>query len=50
MTAPVVKGAAYVLVHTPDMIMHYGTTCALEHEANPESEFLKEASRVCKKL
>ena len=41
MTAPVVKGAAYVLVHTPDMIMHYGTTCALEHEANPESEFLK---------
>lgn len=41
MTTPVVKGAAYVLVHTPDMIMHYGTTCALEHEANPESEFLK---------
>ena len=41
MAAPVVKGAAYVLVHTPDMIMHYGTTCALEHEANPESEFLK---------
>ena len=41
MTALVVKGAAYVLVHTPDMIMHYGTTCALEHEANPESEFLK---------
>jgi len=41
MTAPVVKGAAYVLVHTPDMIMHYGTTCALEHETNPESEFLK---------
>jgi len=41
MTAPVVKGAAYVLVHTPDMIMHYGTTCALEHEANPGSEFLK---------
>ncbi len=41
MTAPVVKGAAYVLVHTPDMIMHYGTTCSLEHEANPDSEFLK---------
>jgi glycine/sarcosine/betaine reductase complex component C subunit beta len=40
MTAPVVKGAAYVLVHTPDMIMHYGTTCALEHETNPNSEFL----------
>ncbi|MHB1393391.1 MAG: glycine/sarcosine/betaine reductase complex component C subunit beta [Clostridia bacterium] len=41
MTAPVVKGTAYVLIHTPDMIMHYGTTCALEHEANPNSEFLK---------
>jgi hypothetical protein len=41
MTTPVVKGAAYVLVHTPDMIMHYGTTCALEHETNPESEFMK---------
>lgn len=41
MTSPVVKGAAYVLVHTPDMIMHYGTTCSLEHETNPESEFMK---------
>lgn len=41
MTAPVVKGAAYVLVHTPDMVMHYGTTCSSEHEANPNSEFLK---------
>lgn len=41
MTTPVVKGAAYVLVHTPDMVMHYGTTCSLEHEANPNSEFLK---------
>lgn len=41
MTTPVVKGAAYVLVHTPDMVMHYGTTCSLEHEANPNSDFLK---------
>ncbi len=41
MALPVVKGAAYILVHTPDMIMHYGTTCALEHEANPGSEFLR---------
>ncbi|SHJ18967.1 glycine/sarcosine/betaine reductase complex component C subunit beta [Lutispora thermophila] len=41
MTTPVVKGAAYVLVHTPDMVMHYGTTCSSEHEANPNSEFLK---------
>lgn len=41
MTLPVVKGTAYVLIHTPDMIMHYGTTCSLEHETNPDSEFLK---------
>ncbi|HOE56926.1 MAG TPA: glycine reductase, partial [Bacillota bacterium] len=41
MALPVVKGAAYILVHTPDMIMHYGTTCSLEHETNPESEFMK---------
>jgi betaine reductase len=41
MAAPVIKGASYVLIHTPDMIMHYGTTCALEHETNPESEFMK---------
>jgi betaine reductase len=41
MTTPVVKGAAYILVHTPDMIMHYGTTCALEHETNPNSEFMQ---------
>lgn len=41
MTTPIVKGAAYVLVHTPDMVMHYGTTCSAEHDANPNSEFLK---------
>ncbi|MCK9217280.1 MAG: glycine/sarcosine/betaine reductase complex component C subunit beta [Firmicutes bacterium] len=41
MTTPVVKGAAYVLVHTPDMVMHYGTTCSVEHEVNPNSDFLK---------
>ena len=43
MTLPVVKAASYILVHTPDMIMHYGTTCATEHEANPNSEFLIKA-------
>ncbi|MDF2892888.1 MAG: glycine reductase, partial [Clostridia bacterium] len=44
MTLPVVKAASYILVHTPDMIMHFGTTCALEHEANPDSEFLKKVT------
>jgi len=41
MARPVVKGAAYVLVHAPEMVMHYGTTCSSEREANPNSEFLK---------
>lgn len=41
MALPVVKAASYILVHTPDMIMHYGTTCALEHESNPDSELIK---------
>lgn len=41
MSQPVVKSTSYVLVHTPDMIMHFGTTCTLEKETNPEAEFLK---------
>lgn len=41
MAMPVVKAASYLLVHTPDMIMHYGTTCSSEHDVNPNSEFLK---------
>ena len=41
MARPVVKGAAYVLVHAPEMVMHYGTTCSSEREVNPNSEFLK---------
>ena len=35
------KGAGYVLVHTPDMITHYGTTQTSERIVNPESEYLK---------
>ena len=38
---PVIKGASYVLVNTPDMIIHNGTTQTLERETNPESEYLK---------
>ena len=37
----VVKAAGYVLVHTPDMIMHNGTTQTVEKRVNPESEYLK---------
>ncbi|WAW14529.1 glycine/sarcosine/betaine reductase complex component C subunit beta [Peptostreptococcus equinus] len=42
MSFPVFRGAGYVLVHTPDMIVKNGTTCTIEQEINPDSEFLKE--------
>lgn len=42
MSFPVFRGAGYVLVHTPDMIVKNGTTCTVEQEINPDSEFLKE--------
>jgi hypothetical protein len=41
MTFPVIKGAAYCLVHAPDMLLHYGTTPATERTVNPDSEYLK---------
>ena len=41
MTKPVLKGASYVLIHTPDMVLHNGTTQTTERVVNPESEYLK---------
>lgn len=41
MDYPVIKKAAYVLVNTPDMLIHNGTTQSLERETNPDSEYLK---------
>lgn len=41
MSYPVIKGAGYALVHTPDMIMHNGTTQTTEKITNPDSEYLK---------
>ncbi len=37
----VIKGAGYILVHTPDMVLHNGTTQTTELIVNPESEYLK---------
>ena len=37
-----IKGASYVLVHTPDMVLYNGTTQTTERIVNPESEYLKE--------
>lgn len=41
MNYPVIKGAGYILVHTPDMVLHNGTTQTVEMKANPESEYIK---------
>lgn len=41
MSYAVLKNASYVLVHTPDMILHNGTTQTTEKQVNPESEYLK---------
>ncbi|MTI66396.1 MAG: glycine reductase [Firmicutes bacterium] len=41
MSFSVVKGSGYVLVHTPDMVLHNGTTQTTERVVNPESEYLK---------
>lgn len=42
MSFPVIKKASYVLVNTPDMILHNGTTQTLERETNPDSDYLKQ--------
>lgn len=38
----VIKGASYVLAHTPQMVLYNGTTQTTEKIVNPESEYLKE--------
>ena len=38
----VIKGASYILAHTPDMVMENGTTQTTEKVVNPGSEYLKE--------
>lgn len=42
MNFPVIKKAAYILVNTPDMVIHNGTTQTVEREANPDSEYLRD--------
>jgi hypothetical protein len=41
MTFPCLKGASYILVNTPDMVVNNGTTQTLERETNPDSDYLK---------
>lgn len=42
MSFPVIKKASYILVNSPDMVLHNGTTQTLEKETNPDSPYLKE--------
>lgn len=44
MSFPVIKKASYILVNTPDMIIHNGTTQTLERQKNKDSEYLKQLS------
>lgn len=37
----VIKGASYILVHAPDMVVHNGTTQTTEKILNSNSEYLK---------
>ncbi len=39
-----IKGAGYVLVNTPDMVLHNGTTQTVEKIVNPNSEYLAKIS------
>jgi len=45
MNHAVVKAAGYVLVHTPDMILHNGTTQTVEKLTNPGSEYLQQVPK-----
>ncbi|MGN0071006.1 MAG: glycine/sarcosine/betaine reductase complex component C subunit beta [Atopobiaceae bacterium] len=37
----VIKGASYILAHTPDMVSHNGTTWTQEKIVNPDGDYLK---------
>lgn len=47
---PVIKGASYILVNTPDMVIHNGTTQTLERETHPDSEYLKKVPQHLRKF
>ena len=38
----VIKGAGYFLAHTPDMVLHNGTTQTTERIVNPDGDYLKQ--------
>ena len=38
----VIKGASYILAHTPEMVIHNGSTQTTERIVNPDGDYLKE--------
>lgn len=44
MNFPVIKKASYILAHTPDLILHAGTTQTTEMLINKDSEYLKKVN------
>ena len=42
MNFPVLRGASYALIHSPDMVVHQGSTQTSERRLHPESEHLVE--------
>lgn len=45
MDYPVVKGAAYALIHAPNLLLSQGSTQCLERAQNPNSNYLQELPR-----
>ncbi|WP_353893123.1 glycine/sarcosine/betaine reductase complex component C subunit beta [Proteinivorax hydrogeniformans] len=50
MTFPVIKSTAYSLVHTPNLLIHQGTTQTEERNKNANSEYLKELPNKLRKF
>jgi hypothetical protein len=50
MLFPVVKGAAYALVHSTNMLIHQGTTQTSERCKNPNSEYLQKLPQYLRRF
>ncbi len=45
MAYPVIKGARYILVHAPNILINNGTTQVVERKKNPDSSYLENISK-----
>ena len=45
MEFPVIKAAAYAMIHSPHVLLEHGTTITMEKLTNPDSLYLKSLSR-----